>query len=63
MTGTKRILVVDDTKDVLMVVSRRLQSWGYEALTADSGEEGLRVAEEQVPDLILPRPRQHRPLM
>jgi DNA-binding response OmpR family regulator len=53
MTGTKRILVVDDTKDVLMVVSRRLQSWGYEALTADSGEEGLRVAEEQVPDLIL----------
>jgi DNA-binding response OmpR family regulator len=49
----KRILVVDDTKDVLQVVSRRLQSWGYEALTADSGEEGLRLAEEQVPDLIL----------
>ena len=49
----KRILVVDDTKDVLQVVARRLQSWGYEALTADSGEEGLRVAEEQLPDLIL----------
>ena len=41
MTGKKRILVVDDTKDVLQVVSRRLQSWGYEAITADSGEEGL----------------------
>ena len=53
MTSQKRILIVDDTKDVLMVVSRRLQSWGYEALTADSGEEGLRVAEEQIPDLIL----------
>lgn len=53
MTGKKRILVVDDTKDVLQVVSRRLQSWGYEAITADSGEEGLRIAEEQVPDLIL----------
>ena len=53
MTGKKRILVVDDTKDVLQVVSRRLQSWGYEAMTADSGEEGLRAAEEQVPDLIL----------
>jgi two-component system alkaline phosphatase synthesis response regulator PhoP len=49
----KRILVVDDTKDVLQVVSRRLQSWGYEAITAESGEDGLRVAEEQVPDLIL----------
>ena len=53
MTSKKRILVVDDTQDVLQVVSRRLQSWGYEALTADSGEECLRVAEEQVPDLIL----------
>ena len=53
MTSKKRILVVDDTKDVLQVVSRRLQSWGYEALTADSGEDGLRVAEEQLPDLIL----------
>jgi DNA-binding response OmpR family regulator len=49
----KRILVVDDTKDSLLVVSRRLQSWGYDALTADSGEEGLRVAQEQLPDLVL----------
>ena len=49
----KCILIIDDTKDILMVVSRRLQSWGYEALTASSGEEGLRLAEERVPDLIL----------
>jgi DNA-binding response OmpR family regulator len=34
-------------------VSRRLRSWGYEPLTADSGEECLRIAEEQPPDLIL----------
>ena len=53
MPGSKRILIVDDTKDILLLVSRRLQSWGYEALTADSGEDGLRIAEEQVPDLIL----------
>ena len=52
-TQRKRILVVDDTKDILLVVSRRLQSWGYDVLTADSGEEGLRLAEAQVPDLIL----------
>ena len=49
----KRILVVDDTKDILLVVARRLKSWGYEPLTADSGEEGLRLAQEQKPDLIL----------
>lgn len=51
--STKRILIVDDTKDVLHVVSRRLASWGYEALTAESGEEGLRIAQQRAPDLIL----------
>ncbi len=49
----KKILIVDDTKDILLVVSRRLESWGYKAFTADSGEEGLRVAETELPDLIL----------
>ena len=53
VTAKKRILVVDDTKDILLVVGRRLQSWGYEAITADSGEEGLRMAQEQLPDLVL----------
>ena len=51
--GPKRILLVDDNQDLLQVISRRLQAWGYEALTADSGEEGLRIAQESHPDLIL----------
>ena len=49
----RKILLVDDTKDIVFVVSRRLKSWGYEPLTADSGEEALRVAQEHIPDLIL----------
>ena len=53
VNGRKRILVIDDTKDILLVVGRRLQSWGYEAMTTDSGEEGLGIAQEQLPDLIL----------
>lgn len=52
-TIRKRILVVDDTKELLSVIRRRLESWGYEPLTAESGEEGLRLAEEHLPDLIL----------
>lgn len=52
-TPAKRILVVDDTKDILQVVARRLKSWGYEPLMAQSGEEGLKMAEEHLPDLIL----------
>ena len=54
MTGAPiRILIVDDTKDILLVVARRLKSWGYEPLTAESGEEGLKIIEAQKPDLVL----------
>ena len=49
----KRILVVDDTKEILQVFAQRLKSWGYEVLTASSGEDGLRLAGAQAPDLIL----------
>ena len=49
----KKVLIVDDTKDILLVVSRRLESWGYEPFTAESGEDGLRIAEEHLPDLVL----------
>lgn len=48
-----RILLVDDEKDILVVLSRRLESWGYEVLTAASGKEGLQVAESGRPNLIL----------
>ena len=49
----KRILLVDDEHDMVLVVSRRLESWGYEVLTAETGEQGLRIAQEQLPDLVL----------
>ena len=49
----RKILLVDDTKDIVFVVSRRLKSWGYEALTAGSGEEALEIAQREIPDLIL----------
>jgi len=52
-SGKKRILIVDDTKDIVAVVARRLVSWGYEPLTASSGEEGLEVAQEKLPHLVL----------
>lgn len=49
----KRILVIDDTKDLLFIVSRQLQRSGYDPLTAETGEEGLRIAQDALPDLIL----------
>ena len=52
-THRTRILIVDDEPELLFLFSQRLQSWGYEPLTADTGEQALRLAEEQRPDLIL----------
>lgn len=49
----KRLLVIDDEPDFLRLVTQRLTSWGYEVLTATSGEEGWRIAKEQRPDLLL----------
>jgi DNA-binding response OmpR family regulator len=51
--GSSRILVVDDDPDVLQVIKRRLETFHYEVLKASNGEDGLRIAEEQQPDLVL----------
>ena len=49
----KRILVVEDEFRVLAVIKKRLESAGYEVLTAMDGQEGLEVAREAKPDLIV----------
>ena len=51
--GTRTILLVDDEESVRKIVGRRLEIDGYRVLTADSGEEGLKIAQEQLPDLVL----------
>lgn len=54
VTNTQeRILIVDDEKGVRDVISKRLESWGYEVLMARNGEEGLKIVEEHLPDLVL----------
>lgn len=48
-----RILIVDDEPEVLEFLGKRLASRGYEVFTASDGDKGLRVAEENKPDLIV----------
>ena len=50
---TRRILVVEDNPLNLKLVRDVLQFAGYDVVEAQSGEEGLRVAEEDPPDLVL----------
>ncbi|MBM3215313.1 response regulator [Candidatus Poribacteria bacterium] len=47
------ILVVDDDHHNLFVVQRRLESFGFNVITASSGKKAIEVAENQKPDLIL----------
>lgn len=49
----ERIVLIDDNANDLQVVRRFLQRHGYDVVTALSGEEGLRVAAEVMPDVIV----------
>lgn len=49
----KKILVVDDYPQVVEVLRIRLESSGYEVMTAYDGQEALKIARSKKPDLIL----------
>ena len=49
----EKILIVDDDLDTLRLVGLMLQKQGYEIEAANNGEQGLRKAAEDDPDLIL----------
>ena len=49
----RRILVVEDNPLNLKLVRVVLQPAGYDVIEAQSGEEALRVAQEDPPDLVL----------
>ena len=53
LVSSKRILVVDDTEDVVKLVKMYLEHHGYEVLTAKDGQEGLAKARDDKPDLIV----------
>jgi len=48
-----RILIVDDNPTNVRILRARLAGDGYDVVTAGDGEEGLAVARETGPDLIL----------
>ena len=50
--GTK-VLLVDDEPSVQAVLMRRLQAEGYDVVTASDGEEALKKAGLEHPDVIL----------
>ena len=49
----KKILIVEDDSFVVEVYSTKLLEMGYEVRVAQNGEEGLKMIDEEKPDLIL----------
>ncbi|MES9831975.1 MAG: response regulator [Candidatus Thiodiazotropha sp. L084R] len=48
-----RILVVDDSPTEVVVFKKILVKQGYEILVATDGQEGVDIAKQELPDLIL----------
>lgn len=50
---SKTILTIDDDAAITELMSMLLKSHGYEVLTANSGESGVRVIEEEKPAVVI----------
>lgn len=49
----KKILIVDDEQDIVESLKFVLESSDYSCYTAFNGEDGLKLAKELIPDLII----------
>jgi CheY-like chemotaxis protein len=49
----KKLLVVDDEQDIVRALTIRLQTNGYEVVSAFDGEQAVLLAHKENPDLII----------
>lgn len=49
----KKILIIEDSKDLAEVLSMRLQYEGFDVISAFDGAEGFRKAQTEKPDLVI----------
>jgi two-component system KDP operon response regulator KdpE len=53
VTAAPLVLAVDDEPGILRLLRRELSEQGFRVITASSGEEALRLAQEHRPDVVL----------
>ncbi len=53
MTEKKKILIVDDERDIVKALTIRLQTSGYEVVYAFDGAQGVFMAHKEKPDLVI----------
>jgi len=49
----RKILIIEDDKFLRELITRKLVNEGYQPIEATNGEEGVRTAKSEKPDLIL----------
>jgi two-component system alkaline phosphatase synthesis response regulator PhoP len=52
-TSKKKILIIEDDRNLQIVYKQKFTSEGYEVMTATTGNQALTIARENKPDLIL----------
>jgi DNA-binding NarL/FixJ family response regulator len=58
MTGTtlgepKRLLLIDDDPNLILLVKDYLEFRGYEVMTADNGRSAMEIMSKEIPDMII----------
>ena len=53
MNEQKKILIADDEQQLALAVKIRLQSRGYQVVTASDGAQALALAAQEKPDLVI----------
>lgn len=51
--GKELIMVIDDAVHILELVKYNLEREGYRVITCETGEEGLKEIERELPDLVI----------
>lgn len=49
----KRLLLIDDDPNLILLVKDYLEFRGYQVITAENGREALEVLEQELPDMII----------
>jgi len=52
-TAGKKVLVIDDTEDVRMIITESLNLYGFVTMSAEDGTTGVEMARKSMPDLII----------
>ncbi len=49
----KKILLVDDEEDILMLIGKKIGKWDYDVIEASSGKEAVDIVASKDPDIVI----------